>query len=224
MAKYVYQGPDGQQYDLDHLQTQRYEMTLKIEEVRYDVPVLLTFSKHCYSDNQNVDGSKAAPSDPLYCFTDDKGHRVFCEKRWKASIALPDYMRTIMQKGLDCMKVNSGGGIIRIHDNDPNQKYAGWYIFFEFGRAKQGPSLIRVNVTSHHHRRQLPDSIRSTEKFKFDSLMSQWFRHPNREDLFLQLKESPKDDGVSIAAPDAPVPAVLVDQPGTPGQEVKKVA
>lgn len=124
MTTASYTGPDEQIYNLEHLQTQRYAIKLKIEEQIYDVPVVLTFSNHCYTDNRNENGSAAKPTDPWFCLTDNKGHRVFCKTRWTASLALPDYLHTIIDKKLDCYRAHNGI-FIRIHDNDRDEKYAG---------------------------------------------------------------------------------------------------
>lgn len=184
-------GPDGHSYGLGHLKTQRYEIKLKIEEQHYDVPVVLTFSNHCYTNDQNDDTTPAKISDAWYCLTDNKSDRVFCKKRWKASIALPAYLHIMMQHGLDCYKTTRAGNSIRIHDNDMSEKYAGWYVFFQFTASNgRGPGIVRINVTSHHHRHRLPDSVRSTVKFKFDSLMAQWCKE--RPEIMMQLLPVPK--------------------------------
>jgi len=172
-----FDGPDGQQYSLVHLKAQKCEIKLKIDNEIYDVPAVLVFSNHCYTDNQNQDGTDVQEGDSWYCLSDDKGPRAFCQKRWKASLTLPEYLITMIKYELDCYKLNKAGFFIRIHDNDRDQKYAGWYVFFSFSPANDhGPGIVRISVTSHHHRKKLPDSVRSTVKFKFNSLLAQWFK------------------------------------------------
>src|SRR5471032_2190156 len=148
-----FKGPDGQTYDLSHVKFTRSQVRLKIENLLYDAPVLLSFSHHCYTDTQNADGSLAKPGDPWFYGTDDNGdHRVFCPTRYAASLALPAYLQTLMTRGLDCFQLKKANNFFRIHDNTvnsnvPNSKDIGWYIFFSFSRASPGLSLVKIDVT-----------------------------------------------------------------------------
>lgn len=175
-----FHGPDGDPYDLSHMAPIRATTSLTIDGRRCEVPLVVIFSHHCYTDGKSGTVSK---EDPWYYGTDSTGHRAFCQSRWEQSKSLPVHVRGMIEQRLSCYRLNSSGNFVRIHDQEPRNKFEGWYIYFSFDRTKEEgeEALVKVSVTSYHYRKAKPGNLRSGESSRFQSLLSQWLKA--REDI-----------------------------------------
>lgn len=183
-----YTGPDGKQYDLRHLKPTNYQVSITVDGKRYLVPLVVTFSHHCYSDG---DGGAVQPGDPWYLCQDHKGHRVFCPTRWESSLDLPENIGFLINQNKGCYDAKSKGNYL--HLRNPNVKFPGngWYVMFNFKRATL-PALVHMSINSHHHRRALPTDIRNARQKPFGMMLAQWLS--SKSDL-LELLDKGKVPG-----------------------------
>ncbi len=175
--------PNTQRYSLAHLNPLNFNVSLTINHRLYQVPVVVIFSHHCYTDAKN---GSIQRNDPWYFTTDSTGHRVFCVDRWQSSLLLPEYVKKMIADRLHCYRLNKAAHFVRIHDPAKANKFEGWYIFFGFDRSKLGETAyVRISITSHHYRIAQPENLKSREQARFHVLLAQWISQ--RQDILQQL-------------------------------------
>jgi hypothetical protein len=178
-------GPDAQRYSLTHVKPLDFNVSLTINGQIYQVPVVVIFSHHCYTDAKN---GTIQRQDPWYFITDSTGHRAFCVDRWQSSLALPEYLKKMIIDKLHCYRLNKAAHFVRIHDPAKHNKFAGWYVFFSFDRGKLGEAeAVRISVTSHHYRIAQPENLKSREHVRFHVLLAHWIGQ--RQDILDRLSQ-----------------------------------
>jgi hypothetical protein len=191
-----YQCPAGQKYDLSHLRTTNYAVSLTINDKRYLVPIVVTFSHHCYTTTNK---KTVLPSDRLFFRTDKTGHRAFCPTRWASSHDLPENVGYLIANNLGCYESTVGDGVY-LHLRNPNQKYPGngWYVMFNFKPA-HAPALVLMGISSHHKRAVFPTNISKKARPKpFSMVLEQWL---NRKPHLIKLLESGALPGTILLDP-----------------------
>lgn len=163
---------DGTIYTFDHLKPIDVVLTITVNKKQYQVPLVLLFSNHCFTDGKD---NSVQQNDPWYMLSDSTGHRTFCKERWKSSLTLPDLMHKVVTENAACYRLDRDSCYIHIHGPDQRNRFSGWYIFFEFRRPKpnQLPSL-RVTINTHHRRMDPPKSLRWRDSMKFVVILASW--------------------------------------------------
>ena len=176
--------PTGQEYKLDHLKPVDYQIPVTIEDVKYIVPVVVTYSPHCFSDGKR---GSVQPTDPWFYTTDSTGHRVFCTTRWNSSLNLPAHVGALINNKLYCYAVHDKGNYVHLRNPNPKFPGNGWYVFFDLKNPTgSGPAIVHMYISSHHLRPDFPPSIRGKKTFRFPALLAKWIR--DKEPLHASLK------------------------------------
>jgi len=169
-----YTGPDGKTYGLAHLRTTNYMVSISIDSKRYLVPIVVTFSPHCYTTTRD---ETVLESDPWFLLSDDTGHRAFCKTRWESSADLGQNVGYLINNNLGCYEASDRKSAY-LHLRNPNPKFPGngWYVMFNFKPADD-PSLVFMGIASHHHRRGFPSNVpKRTRPKPFGMVLEQWIR------------------------------------------------
>lgn len=166
-----YRGPDGKSYRLNHLKTSNYQVPVTSGGNRYLIPIVVTFSAHCYTDTRK---KTVTQNDPWYFKTDSTGDRAFCVTRWESSKDLPENVGYLINGSLKCYESTNGDGVY-LHLRNPNSKYPGngWYVMFNFKPA-DAPALVIMGIESHHNRKQFPTNIKNRKPKPFAMVLEQW--------------------------------------------------
>lgn len=195
-------GPDGQAYRLDHLKPVDYQIPVTIEDIKYVVPVVVTFSHHCFSDGRK---QTVTLNDPWFYISDSTGHRVFCTTRWTSSLDLPGHVGRLINDKLYCYSVHDKGNYVHLRNPNPKFPGQGWYIFFDLIRPSGGAAIVHMFIASHHLRPALPTNIKGKKLIRFPALLTKWIRE--KEGLYESLKAGNLPNTVPMEEPPvAPAP------------------
>lgn len=167
-----YEGPNGSTYSLSHLAPFSLVTEVTIDGLARAMTIDIVFSTHCYTDHRR---NTVLIDDPWFFCTDSTGNRAFCPTRWKQSLTLPDLVRRLIQERKVCYMLNSSSNLCRVETTSKNNKFEGWYLMFDFSRAKPPSSAdVRVSIKSYHHRRSSPGNFRAAPR-RFHALLAEWF-------------------------------------------------
>lgn len=167
-----YQGPNGKSYRLDHLKTSNYSVPVSIGGERYLIPIVVTFSPHCYTTTRD---NTVLKTDPWFHLSDHTGDRAFCATRWESSTDLGDNVGYLINDNLPCYEASDRRSAY-LHLRNPNQKFPGngWYVMFNFKPAAD-PALVFMGIASHHRRDGFPSNVPKGSRSKpFGMVLEQW--------------------------------------------------
>lgn len=189
-------GPDGKAYRLAHLKTTNYQVPLTSEGVRYIIPLVVSFSSHCFTDTRN---KTVLATDPWFYALDHTGPRAFCHKRWESSKDLPANLGYLINENLGCFDAENHGKYL--HLRNPNAKYPGngWYVMFNLKQA-DSPALVHLGVASHHNRPTYPTNIKNRRTKPFAMVLEQWIR--SKPAILKSLQEGVIPGTIPIATPE----------------------
>jgi hypothetical protein len=165
-----YTGPDGKTYKLGHFKPTNYQIGITLNGTRYLVPVVITYSSHCFTDTKK---QTVLETDPWFYNTDHTGPRAFCPTRWNSSLDLPGNIDFLINQNKGCYDATIHGSYL--HLRNPNAKYLGngWYVMFKLSRADD-PALVHMKIASHHFRKQLPSNVKNPKTKPFSMVLHQW--------------------------------------------------
>lgn len=163
-------GPDGKTYKLGHLKPTNYQISITLDGTRFLVPVVVTYSSHCFTDTHD---KTVVEDDPWFYSTDNTGPRAFCLTRYASSLDLPENLGCLINDNKGCYDAKNHGVYLHLRNPSPHYPGVGWYVMFKLSKANE-PMLVHLKITSHHFRRQLPTNVRNPRTKPFTMVLQQW--------------------------------------------------
>lgn len=176
-----FHAPDGAIYSLKHLEPFVEAAQIRVNGIRYEVPVLLLFRDHCFTRDHKDDDHEGW----IYpCRGRQKA--LFCIDRWAFSHGLPALVRQLMAFG-SCFRTTNKPRYFKVEKPSHRTRQAdeGWYIFFKFEARKNGPG-VAMSIESTHLRTNWPANARGRQVLKWSAALAEYLR--SRPDILKSLK------------------------------------
>lgn len=172
MKNDVFDSITGKTYSLHHLRPLSLSFTVKIKGQDVEVPLVVFFSDHCYTETR-----KEHHPDDAVILKEKKRHglideRVFCLPRWNFSQGLPSIL-----EGLHDKRCYLGDNEIfyRQEGAPPRNSHAGWYICIKLGVSEKNQNLT-MSVRSVHWRENRPHGVIRGNPRPFYAVLSNFYQ------------------------------------------------
>jgi hypothetical protein len=153
----------GEDHDIAHLRPEIMSFHLMVDGRGLEVPLHVYYSNHCFTRSR-VEGDPDAAV--LFRETSRQGRvdeRVFCPKRYRFSLGLPDLVSSLGQAM--CFRGGSGEIFYRVRtDPTARQRTHGWYVCGRLDASAKHREL-RLNIRSVHYRTNEPSDVRGQARF-----------------------------------------------------------
>ena len=182
MKKDVFDPITGQVYSLEHLHRFEVSYSIKVEGKEMDVPLMIFFSDHCYTETR-----KDSHPESAVILREEKRHgiideRVFCQQRWHFSKHLPEIIKNLHSKRCH---LGDNEVFYRQEESPPRNSHAGWYICIKLSVSERHKNLT-LSVRSVHWRENRPLGVLRGGPRPFFAILANFYKKQLKERDWLE--------------------------------------